>query len=199
MRVIDRLAESEDPVLYASYGEADKCKFIKVNALEGAWEAWSSTDDGAGLLVKADALRKQAREVLVSATCCRTYSVPQPATWAHCLFLLASTPLAPAPPLRPPQGQEVRLAENKEPAAMKGFAAMKESAAAVKEETTQANCRCLHFPAFPLTRPRTLHACPHRASCALYIVIIGTTQRVHLPSASPFAGTVKCCGDRPRH
>ena len=58
MRVIDRLAESEDPVLYASYGEADKCKFIKVNALEGAWEAWSSTDDGAGLLVKADALRK---------------------------------------------------------------------------------------------------------------------------------------------
>ena len=64
--VIGRLAESEDPVLYASYGEVDKCEFIKVNAPKEAWEAWSSTDDdGAGLLVKADALREQAREVLV--------------------------------------------------------------------------------------------------------------------------------------
>jgi hypothetical protein len=62
-----RFAESEDPVLFASYGEVDKCEFIKVNAPEDAWEAWSSTDDGAGLLVKADALREQAREVLVRA------------------------------------------------------------------------------------------------------------------------------------
>ena len=62
-----RFAESDDPVLFANYGEIDKCEFIKVNAPEDAWEAWSSTDDGAGLLVKADALREQAREVLVSA------------------------------------------------------------------------------------------------------------------------------------
>jgi hypothetical protein len=62
-----RFAESVDPILFASYGEIDKCEFIKVNAPEDAWEAWSSTDDGAGLLVKADALREQAREVLVSA------------------------------------------------------------------------------------------------------------------------------------
>ena len=67
MRVTGRFAESEDPILFASYGEVDKCEFIKVNAPEDAWEAWSSTDDGAGLLVKADALREQAREVLVSA------------------------------------------------------------------------------------------------------------------------------------
>ena len=67
VRVTGRFAESEDPVLFASYGEVDKCEFIQVNAPEDAWEAWSSTDDGAGLLVKADALREQAREVLVSA------------------------------------------------------------------------------------------------------------------------------------
>ena len=67
MRVTGRFAESEDPILFASYGEVDKCEFIQVNAPEDAWEAWSSTDDGAGLLVKADALREQAREVLVSA------------------------------------------------------------------------------------------------------------------------------------
>ena len=42
--------------------------FIKVNAPKEAWEAWTSTDDdGAGLLVKAGALREQAREALVSA------------------------------------------------------------------------------------------------------------------------------------
>ena len=67
LSVTGRCAESDDPVLFASYGEVDKCEFIKVNAPEDAWEAWSSTDDGAGLLVKADALREQAREVLVSA------------------------------------------------------------------------------------------------------------------------------------
>ena len=72
MRVIGRFAESEDPVLYASHGEVDKCEFIKVNAPKEAWEAWSSTDDGEGLLVNADALREQAREVLVSAACSRT-------------------------------------------------------------------------------------------------------------------------------
>ena len=65
MQMIGRFAESEDPVLFARFGEVDKCEFIKLNAPE---EAWASTDDGAGLLVKVDALRAQAREVLVSAT-----------------------------------------------------------------------------------------------------------------------------------
>ena len=69
MLVIGRFAESEDPVLYADHGEVDKCEFIKVNAPKEAWEAWSSTDDdGAGLLVKAGALREQAREALVRAS-----------------------------------------------------------------------------------------------------------------------------------
>ena len=77
VRVIGRLAESEDPVLFARFDEVNKCEFIKANAPEGAWEAWtSSDDDGAGLLVKADALREQAREVLVSAAPCRTSSLP---------------------------------------------------------------------------------------------------------------------------
>ena len=89
MRVIGRFAESEDPVLYASHGEVDKCEFIKVNAPKEAWEAWSSTDDdGAGLLVKVGALREQAREVLVSAACNRTSTLPQPAI---CASMLAST------------------------------------------------------------------------------------------------------------
>ena len=66
MRVVGRLAESEDPVLFATDGEVDKCEFIKVNAPTGAWEAWSS-DDGAGLLLQAHALREQARAALVSA------------------------------------------------------------------------------------------------------------------------------------
>ena len=57
MRVVGRLAESEYPVLFASYDEADKCEFIKVNARMGTWEAWSS-DDGAGLLLQAGALRE---------------------------------------------------------------------------------------------------------------------------------------------
>ena len=65
--MLGRLAESDDPVLYASYDEVDKCEFIKMNAPKEAWEAWSSTDDGAGLLLKADALQEQARAVLVSA------------------------------------------------------------------------------------------------------------------------------------
>ena len=68
MQMIGRFAESEDPVLFARFGEVDKCEFIKVNA---PMEAWASTDDGAGLLVKVDALREQAREVLVSAARCR--------------------------------------------------------------------------------------------------------------------------------
>ena len=77
--MIGRLAESEDPVLFARFDEVDKCEFIKANAPE-AWEAWtSSDDDGAGLLVKAAALREQAREVLVSTARFRTSSLPQPA------------------------------------------------------------------------------------------------------------------------
>ena len=74
MQMIGRFAESEDPVLFARFGEVDKCEFIKLNAPK---EAWASTDDGAGLLVKVDALRKQAREALVSAARFRT-SLPQP-------------------------------------------------------------------------------------------------------------------------
>ena len=62
MQMIGRFAESEDPVLFARFGEVDKCEFIKLNAPK---EAWASTDDGAGLLVKVDALREQAREALV--------------------------------------------------------------------------------------------------------------------------------------
>ena len=88
-RVIDRFAESEDAVLFARFNEVDKCEFIKMNAPE---DAWASTDDGAGLLVKADALREQAREVLVSAASSRTSSLPQPAMGHHLLQL--------SPPLR---------------------------------------------------------------------------------------------------
>ena len=64
MQMIGRFAQSEDPVLFARFGEVDKCEFIKINAPK---EAWAPTDDGAGLLVKVDALREQAREALVSA------------------------------------------------------------------------------------------------------------------------------------
>ena len=74
--MVGRFAESEDAVLFARFSEVDKCEFIKVNAPE---DAWASTDDGAGLLVKADALREQAREVLVSAARCKTSSLPQSA------------------------------------------------------------------------------------------------------------------------
>ena len=83
MRVIDRFAENEDAVLFARSNEVDKCEFIKANAPE---DAWASTDDGAGLLVKAKALREQAREVLVSAARCRASSLPQPAMWALTYF-----------------------------------------------------------------------------------------------------------------
>ena len=64
MRVLGRLAEGEDTVIFARVDEAEKCEFIKANAPE---EAWASTDDGAGLLIKASALREQAREILVGA------------------------------------------------------------------------------------------------------------------------------------
>ena len=69
MLVIGRFADSEDPVLFARFGEVDKCEFIKTNAPE---EAWASTDDGAGILVKADGLREHAREMLVSVVRHRT-------------------------------------------------------------------------------------------------------------------------------
>ena len=98
MRVIGRLADSEDPVLFARFDEVDKCEFIKANAPKEAWEAWtSSDDDDAGLLVKTDALREQAREVLVSAARSRTSSLPQPA----CGPSLTS---APPPPRSPTSG-----------------------------------------------------------------------------------------------
>ena len=69
MRAIGRLAESEGPVLFARFDEAEKCGFIEANA---PLEAWSPTDDNAGLLVKTSALREQAREMLVSAARSRT-------------------------------------------------------------------------------------------------------------------------------
>ena len=65
-------------------------------------------DDGAGLLVKAKALREQAREVLVSATRC--IEPPTPAAIHMGPHLLPS-------PARPPQRQEVRPAAKEEPAA----------------------------------------------------------------------------------
>ena len=69
MRAIGRLAESEGPVLFARFDEAEKYEFIESNA---PVEAWASTDDGEGVLIKASALREQAREMLVSATRLRT-------------------------------------------------------------------------------------------------------------------------------
>ena len=63
MRAIGRLAESEGSVLFARFDEAEKCEFIEANVLV---EAWSPTDDNAGVLIKASELREQAREVLVS-------------------------------------------------------------------------------------------------------------------------------------
>ena len=66
---IRRLAESEGPVLFARFDEAEKCEFIEANV---PVDAWSSTNDGAGLLIKANALREQAREMLVSAARSRT-------------------------------------------------------------------------------------------------------------------------------
>ena len=69
MHVTGRLAESEGPVAFAPFEELEKCEFIKANA---PVEAWASTDDGVGVLVKVDALREQAREVLVSAAQART-------------------------------------------------------------------------------------------------------------------------------
>ena len=79
LRVVGRLAASEDAVLFASYDEVDKCEFIEMNAPKEAWEAWSSTDDGAGLLLNAGALRVQAREVLVSAALENLLAPAQPA------------------------------------------------------------------------------------------------------------------------
>ena len=74
MRAIGRLAESEDSVVFARFDEFEKCAFIKANA---PVEAWSSTDDGLGLLVKAGALREQAREALVSTARFKTSSLPR--------------------------------------------------------------------------------------------------------------------------
>ena len=89
--MVGRLAESEDQLLFATYAEVEKCEFIKMNAPKEAWETWSSADDGAGLLLKADALREQARAVLVSAPLRTTTSPPRP----------GSSPYA-SPPLPPP-------------------------------------------------------------------------------------------------
>ena len=107
-----------------------------MNAPKGAWEAWSSTDDGAGLLLHAGALRAQARGVLVSA-----------ALWNLLAPAAMPCPLAPSPPPLTPlaqEGPELCLAATEdpatEPAATKEPAAMKKPVAAVKEETTRASC-----------------------------------------------------------
>ena len=63
--MIRRLAESEGPILFARFDEAERCEFIEANA--APVKAWSSTDDNARVLIKANALREQAREVLVRA------------------------------------------------------------------------------------------------------------------------------------
>jgi hypothetical protein len=74
MYVMSRLAECEEPVLFARFGEVDKCEFIQMNA---PVDAWTSTNDGAGILVKTvGGLREQAREVLVSAVCSITSLSP---------------------------------------------------------------------------------------------------------------------------
>ena len=89
MCVMGRLAESEEPVLFARFGEVDKCEFIKMNA---PVDAWTFTDDGAGLLVKTGGLREQAREVLVSAVRSITsHSQPRALTLHSAVTARAST------------------------------------------------------------------------------------------------------------
>eukprot|EP00964_Phaeocystis_antarctica_P004198 scaffold2266_cov62-Phaeocystis_antarctica.AAC.2 len=85
-------------------------------------------------MVEADALREQAREVLVSAARC--IEPPTPAASHVGPHLLPPLP----PPARPPQGQEVRPAAKKEPAT-------KGPTAAGKKETAHASCRRLPPPA----------------------------------------------------
>ena len=65
-RVIGRFAEGEARVLYVDYSEGEKCEFIKANAPKEDWEAWSSTDGGAGLIVRAHALRMHSRSGLAN-------------------------------------------------------------------------------------------------------------------------------------
>ena len=96
MCVMGRLAESEEPVLFASFGEVDKCEFIKMNA---PMDAWAFTDDGTGLLVKTGGLREQAREVLAREVPYALYNLPQPATGTY-LTLTSAVParaIAPIP------------------------------------------------------------------------------------------------------
>ena len=61
MRAIRRLAESEGPVIFARFDEAEKCEFIEANV---SVEAWSSTRDGAGLLAQGVCLDQYARVVV---------------------------------------------------------------------------------------------------------------------------------------
>ena len=61
------------------------------------------------------------------------------------------------------------------------------------QETTDASTQAPPLALVPVT-------CPHRASCNLYIVNVGPAQRIHMSFCTAFfAGTVKCCGDRPHH
>ena len=74
MCVMGRLAESEEPVLFARFSEVDnKCELIKMNA---PVDAWTFTDDGAGLLVKTGGLREQARDVLGLVSAVRVLLAP---------------------------------------------------------------------------------------------------------------------------
>ena len=94
MCVMGRLAESEEPVLFARFGEVDKCEFIKMNA---PVNAWTFTDDGAGLLVKTGGLREQAREVLGLVSAVRSItSHSQPRALTLHLPQLSLRVLAPA-------------------------------------------------------------------------------------------------------
>jgi hypothetical protein len=98
---VGRLAEGEDTVIFARVDEAEKCEFIKANAPE---DAWASTDDGSYLLIKASALREQAREMLVSTVRSRTSPLSQPVMAlridchmhqrASCRLVLSPLPLA---------------------------------------------------------------------------------------------------------
>jgi hypothetical protein len=80
--VVGRIAEGEDTVIFIRVDEAEKCEFIKANAPE---DAWASTDDGAGLLIKASALREQAHEMLVRTVRSRTSPLSPDAGMCMCM------------------------------------------------------------------------------------------------------------------
>lgn len=148
MRVVGRLAESEDPVLFATYDEADKCEFIKVNAPMGAWEAWSS-DDGAGLLLQTRALREQARAALVSTALCKT-SEPR----SHTLTL--SPPASPGGDGGAPRG-DGRTCGNEGTCCVEGACGDEEACGGAKERDDPGE---LLPPPSPTASPPTASSLP---------------------------------------